>query len=218
MCATVLFMPRSASQHDDYRVRLTTPRDYSFVASLQRRYSADVGFVCHSAWRRYIDDGRCILCLSRGQPAGYVLFNPCKTGLVRFLQIAISPELLRSKLGTLTMNLLEHAARTNNCSVIRGTARLHSLGYLFCQAYNFTPTAVFNQPTTRHLPRIEWTYPLVTTPLHQLTNHQHAHTLTPTAFTKLPSNPRELPTRPAPPPLTPASINDIPNLGQRVTS
>lgn len=211
-------MPHSTPKDDEYRVRLTTPNDYSFVAALQRRYSADVGFVCHSAWRRYIDDGRCILSLSRGQPAGYVLFNPCKTGLVRFLQIAISPELLRTRLGTLTMNLLEYAARTNHCSVIRGTARLHSLGYLFCRAYDFTATAVFNQPTTRHLPRIEWTYPLIRSPLHQLINHQHPHTLTPTAFTRLPSNPHDLPVRPAPPPLTPPIINDTRNLGQRVTS
>lgn len=203
---------------DDYSVRLTTPSDYPFVAALQRRYSADVGFVCHSAWRRYIDDGRCILSLSRGQPAGYILFNPCKTGLVRFLQIAISPELLRSRLGTMTMDLLEHAARTNECSIIRGTARLHSLGYLFCQAYDFTPTAVFNQPTTRRQPRIEWTYPLITTPLDQLGTRQYVHTLTPSAFRKLPSSPNDLPPRPPPPPLTPTAINDITALGRRAPS
>lgn len=203
---------------DDYHVRLTVPADYSFVIALQRQYSNDVGFICHSAWRRYVDDGRCVLCLTRGQPAGYVLFNPCRTGLVRFLQIAVSPELLRTKLGTLTMNLLEHAARTNHCSVIRATARLNSLGYLFCQAFKFTPTAVFNQPTARQLPRIEWTYPLVTTPLAQLSTHQHAHTLTPAAFTKLPTNPLHLPPRPPPPPLTPVIItttSPIPKHGPR---
>jgi hypothetical protein len=179
----------------DCTVRLATTGDYSYVWHLQRRWSNDVGYICRTAWMRYLDAGQVILCCLHGDPAGYILYHPTKRGLVRLLQIAITPDLLRNQLGTMTHDALAYAARSAHCSVIRATNRLNSMGYGWCSAYGYIPTAAYLHPTARRLALQEWTYPLVPTPDPRNPPQQHQPALTPAVIAALPPRPLDLPRR-----------------------
>lgn len=144
-------------------IRTGTPADLTYLKHLQKRWSANVGFLPSVAFERYLDTGQVLLIDERGQEAGYLIWTFRKDGLVRIPQVAISPELLRTTLGTKAISSIIRSARKHNCSVLRLTSRSDLAANRFWPIFGFRPTATIARPTTRGLPLIEWTLQLLDT-------------------------------------------------------
>ena len=142
-------------------VTVATPSDLSFVVSLQKTWSDNVGFMTTAALKSYINDARILLVLDNRQPAGYLAWTCTKDGLVRIIQLAISPELLRTHLGTKLTAHLIRAAKRGSCSLIRGRSRSNLDSNYLLADLNFQLTGIFLSPTKRSLPLLEWSFPLL---------------------------------------------------------
>ena len=135
--------------------------DLAYVLDLQKHWSQNVGFLPRAAFKRYLKKGQIILVNEGGLNAGYLIWTFRPDGLVRLPQVAISPELLRSTLGTRMMRSLIRSALKNNCSVIRLCSRSDLPANKFWPDFGFKPTAVTARPSTRGLPIIEHTLQLI---------------------------------------------------------
>lgn len=140
---------------------LATPQDLAYVVHLQRLWSNQVGFLPRSALDRYIDSHQTLLVKENGQHAGYLNWTVARNGLLRFIQVAIDPPLLRTALGTKLVQHTEDAARRNNCSLIRFQCRTDLFANHAWSALGFRPTALYQRPTARRKPCIEWTKLLI---------------------------------------------------------
>jgi N-acetylglutamate synthase-like GNAT family acetyltransferase len=54
-------------------LRVATPADHTFIRSLARKFSNEIGFIPDTARDWYVDAGRVTLALENGDPAGYLL-------------------------------------------------------------------------------------------------------------------------------------------------
>lgn len=141
----------------DHSIRLAALTDLKYVVHLQRIWSNQVGFLPRAALTRYIDNRGTLLVRNNGQDAGYLSWQLTKKGLLRLIQIAVDPQLLREKLGSDVVTYIERAARAGACSVIRFQTRMDLDANLFWNDQGYTTTAVFQHPTARRRPLIEWT-------------------------------------------------------------
>lgn len=140
-----------------HAIRLATLADLKYVEHLQRIWSNQVGFLPRAALTRYIDTRATLLICSNGQEAGYLSWQLTKKGLLRLMQLAVSPDLLRGKLGSDVVHYIERAARKGACSVIRFQTRIDLDANIFWNELGYKTTAVFQHPTARKRPLIEWT-------------------------------------------------------------
>ena len=138
-------------------ITLATDRDIQYLVHLQKLWSNQVGFLPRCALQRYIDRQTTLLVKENGQHAGYLNWTLSRKGLLRFIQVAIDPPLLRTALGTRLVHHIEDAARRNRCSVIRFQCRTDLSANLAWQALGFTATAVYRPQTARNKPSLEWT-------------------------------------------------------------
>lgn len=141
-------------------IRYGKPTDLPYLIHLQKQWSQNVGFLPSSAFKRYLSTNQVLLVNEGGLEAGYLIWTFRHDGLVRIPQVAISPELLRTTLGSRIMNSITRSARSHSCSIIRLTSRSDLAANKFWPLFGFTPTAVIARPTTRGLPLIEWTLQL----------------------------------------------------------
>lgn len=141
-------------------IRTGTTADLSYLKALQKQWSANVGFLPAVALNRYLESRQVLLIDEGGLEAGYLIWTFRKDGLVRIPQMAISPELLRTTLGTKAINSIIRSARRTHCSVLRLTSRSDLPANSFWPNFGFKPTAAIARPTTRGLPLIEWTLQL----------------------------------------------------------
>ena len=168
------FGTSSASGHYLARsVVVARPADLMYVVDLQRKWSNAVGFLPASALDRYIENGQCLLIRENDVPAGYLIWTARKRdGLVRVIQVAVDPDLLRTTLGTKVMRHLERAAIRAECSIIRLKTRSDLNANLVWPTLGMAPTAYIVRPSQRGLPLIEWTRQLasVTTAVAAITS------------------------------------------------
>jgi len=141
-------------------IRTGTTGDLNYLKALQKQWSANVGFLPAVALKRYLDAGQVLLIDEGGLEAGYLIWTFRPDGLVRIPQVAISPELLRTTLGTKAIHSIIRSARRTHCSVLRLKSRSDLPANRFWPNFGFKPTAAIARPTTRGLPLIEWTLQL----------------------------------------------------------
>lgn len=142
-------------------ISIASESDVAYVVHLQKVWSNQLGFLPKPALQRYIDNKATLLVQLNGQHAGYLNWQLTKKGLLRIVQIAIEPELLRGRLGTETMAYIEAAAKRGSCSVIRLCTRADIAATLFFREQHFQTTAIFERPTARRQRIIEWTKCLI---------------------------------------------------------
>lgn len=150
-------MPSNQKSDGQHQIKIANNRDLSYVIHLQKTWSNQVGFLPKAALQRYIDNRATLLVHLNGQHAGYLSWQLTRKGLLRIIQIAIDPELLRGQLGTALVAYIEAAARRGSCSVIRCQTRIDLDVNLFANVRGYHPTAIFQSPTARRRPLIEWT-------------------------------------------------------------
>jgi len=142
-------------------IRIGLPSDLPYVLHLQNHWSNNVGFLCRSALRDYLEMKQLLLVLENGDPAGYLNWTCTAKGLVRIPQVAVDPQLLRTTIGSKLMRHVERAAIRGNCSLLRLRSRSDLPANRFWPILGFTLTATFLNKTTRMLPNFEWTRSLV---------------------------------------------------------
>lgn len=142
-------------------VRTGTIQDLPYLTDLQSRWSQNVGFLPRCVLERYLERQQVYLVAENTQHAGYLLWTFRPDGLVRVLQVAIEPELLRTTLGSKVMRSLERRAIASNCSIIRLKSRSDLPANQFWPLFGFKPTAIVARPSNRGLPLIEWTLQLL---------------------------------------------------------
>ncbi len=128
---------------------------------LQARWSNNVGFLSRTALSDYIERKQLLIVRENGQPAGYLNWSCTKTGLVRVIQLALEPEVLRTHIGTKIVKHLVRAGQQGCCSIIRLKGRSNLDAHFLWPTLGFALTATFLNPTARALPLLEWTYPLL---------------------------------------------------------
>lgn len=141
----------------DHQVEIATNESLKFVEHLQRQWSNEVGFLPRSALKRYVQGGNVLLVRENQQYAGYLLWQLTKKGLLRVVQLAVEPELLRGRMGSDIMTYIEDAARRGSCSIVRLQTRIDIDANMFFNEIGYKTTAIFQRPTTRKRPLIEWT-------------------------------------------------------------
>ncbi len=144
-----------------HSLHLAGDADLSYVLHLQKVWSNQVGFLPKPALQRYIDNRTTLLVRLNNQAAGYLSWQLTKKGLLRLIQLAVDPELLRGKLGTDVMDYIELAAKRGSCSVIRFCARTDLACNPFFQDRQYQTTAIYERPSARRRPLIEWTKCLI---------------------------------------------------------
>jgi len=142
-------------------IRPATPADLSFLEHLQAKWSNNLGFLPRPALQRYIDRHSVLIVNEHTQHAGYLAWCMRTDGVVTIPQVAIEPELLRTTLGTRLLNRIAKAATNGHCSVLRLRSRSDLPANSFWPTQGFAITAVIARPTTRGLPIIEWSRPLL---------------------------------------------------------
>lgn len=153
-------IPANAASIQPRSIRSGKTSDLAYLCCLQRQWASNVGFLPSVALARYLRTGQVLIVDEGGDQAGYLLWTFRKDGLVRIPQVAISPELLRTTLGTRVLHSIVRSARKHHCSVIRLKSRSDLAANKFWPSFGFQPTAVIARPTTRGLPLIEWTLQL----------------------------------------------------------
>lgn len=141
-------------------IRRGQTSDLTYLCHLQKQWASNVGFLPNTALARYLRTDQVLIVDEGGDNAGYLIWTFRKDGLVRIPQVAISPELLRSTLGTRILNSIVRSARRHHCSILRLKSRSDLAANKFWPGFGFKPTAVIARPTTRGLPLIEWTLQL----------------------------------------------------------
>ena len=142
-------------------IRPATSTDLSYLEHLQAKWSNNLGFLPRPALQRYIDQHSILIVNEHTQHAGYLAWCMRTDGVVTIPQVAIEPELLRTTLGTRLLNRIARAAMNGHCSVLRLRSRSDLPANSFWPTQGFTITAVIARPTTRGLPIIEWSRPLL---------------------------------------------------------
>ncbi len=142
-------------------VKLAVDNDLFYVVNLQKQWTNAVGFLPKAALQRYIHADQCLVARVNGQHAGYINWCCRPDGLLTVPQVAISPELLRSSLGSAIITTLKQAAVHGGCSHLRLKSRSDLDCNQFWPQHGFTPTSVILRPSSRGLPLIEWTCSLL---------------------------------------------------------
>lgn len=141
----------------DRSVRLANLDDLPFVVELQKKFRLELGFLTRSALTGYIERQQCIVILENGQHAGYLNWNLHHKGLFRTSQIAVTEELLRSKVGSTMHNFMEKLAKECQCGVMRAIPRGDIYANEFFADKGYMPTGTFQICNKQRIPHIEYT-------------------------------------------------------------
>lgn len=151
--------PAKTSHKPSY-VQTARISDLKHILHLQRTWSRNLGFLPRAALERYLANNAITLVTENGDPAGYLLATINRDKLVRILQVAIDPELLRTTLGTLAMHHTLRQARAHGAALLRLTSRSDLLANHFWPTFGFKRTAILRPDTRKKLPHYEWSLQL----------------------------------------------------------
>lgn len=104
---------------DDRIVRIGLIRDLSYVVSLQKKWSNELGFLPRLGLRRFLKRRTALIVEERGLPAGYVLLYPNEIGVGSIVQCAVDPEVLRTTIGTELVRRVTSMALERECFLLR---------------------------------------------------------------------------------------------------
>lgn len=142
-------------------IRLAVPRDLDYLHDLQKKWAKNLGYLHKAALSTLIESGCAWLINQNSQHAGYLLLYPHKQGLLKVVQIAIEPELLRSTLGTELMETLIAAAGNAKSTSLRLNSRQDLSANLFWPTLGFTHTATTRSKNHKNPWMFEWTINLL---------------------------------------------------------
>lgn len=143
-------------------VRLIREQDLLYLTHLQRVWSHNLGFLPKQAHARYARLKQGLVVLENNTPAGYLIWTISRKRLLRIIQVAVEPELLRTTIGTKVMRTIERAAAKQQCSALRLTSMANLPANLFWPELGFHSTLILTPESRKGLPHIEWTKQLVT--------------------------------------------------------
>lgn len=149
--------PALPPSHD---IQIATPNDLPYLHRLQKIWGKNLGYL-HKAILHNLIDARCAWTIDHNtQDAGYMLIYPRKSGILRVVQLAIEPELLRTTLGTQLMETLITAAAQHGATTIRLESRQDLHANDFWPTLGFTHTATTRSKNPNIPLKLEWTLPL----------------------------------------------------------
>lgn len=149
-------------------VRIATLRDRSYVTSLAKKFSAEVGFLPHEAIRKRIEQAAVRIVEENGAPAGFmVTANQLSDArhIRPIFQAAVQMDAQRRHLGLRLLATLAADAYAGRQQFLQCWCREGLEANEFWQAAGFVKIATRCTQATRKLPSILWRKPLlITTP------------------------------------------------------
>lgn len=141
----------------DGRIRNATKNDLAYVIELQKVWSNAVGFLTRTAIRQKLSRGQGVLVGYGGLEAGYLLHGVGRNGVLVCSQVAVSPQVLRSTLGTQLVAEMESRAVTLGVDVLRLRCREELGANAFWPVLGFSLTATIGRKSSRGQRVLEWT-------------------------------------------------------------
>lgn len=142
-------------------IKIAGSGDLNYLHDLQRRWSKNLGYLHKLALSSLIDSDCAWKINENHQSAGYLLIYPQKLGILKIVQVAIEPELLRTTLGTDLMETLIAAALNHNSTTIRLNSRQDLPANQFWPTLGFTHSATTRSKNKKYPYMFEWTKNLI---------------------------------------------------------
>lgn len=138
-------------------VRRATAADLSFVLSLQKRWSNQLGFLPTAAVAAYVANGDVLLCQDNGEPSGYLL-SPrrlrCLPSTAPLIQTAVCLDAQRRRNALHLVELTAARAIDDGCSMLQAWCRADIDATAFWTAAGFTAVAQRRTGNARRQPMI----------------------------------------------------------------
>lgn len=144
-------------------LRTAVAADRTFVASLQRRFSNQLGFLPTAAIDALIEERRVTLGIENGEPAGYLIARRrlrCQTFTAPIVQAAVCMDLRRRKLGMAMVEALCQDAWVDGRSVVQCWCREDLEACDFWNACGFVAVADRHPGNARNKRMILYRRPL----------------------------------------------------------
>ena len=145
--------------HDS--IRKATTRDLHYLHQLQLHWKKNLGYLHKAILQDVIDRGYAWLVNENTQAAGYILLYPRRSGILRVIQLAIDPELLRTTLGTQVMHTLSSAAGARGAPAKRQETRQNNPPQQFLPKQRFIKKHTTTTTNPKQPLKLEWTLPIV---------------------------------------------------------
>jgi N-acetylglutamate synthase-like GNAT family acetyltransferase len=155
--------PHVAAQIQPTAMRIARPADLNFVAALQKKFAAALGFLPLQALAAYIDIGRVTLAQENGDAAGYLLGRThlkCQPHVMPLVQTAICMDAQRREHGRSLVEAAAAEATLHGRSILQAWCRVDLEANEFWRCCGFEPIAIRRPETARGLPLILWRRPL----------------------------------------------------------
>jgi hypothetical protein len=177
----------------DRTITIATEADLFYVLNTQRKYTNDLGFIPRHGFQREIENGHILLLRHNAQSAGYLLWTSNHRGLLRVIQLACDPDLLRTYVGSALQTHLERAAIQFNCTTIRAKSAADVRYNVFAPALGMHPTAIYRPKNVRDRAIIEWTRNLIPPVTSHASLVVHAEPIDPSYFKRCDSTAPDFP-------------------------
>lgn len=155
---------------DDYRpntenkIRLAALADLSYVRSLTKRFSNQIGFIPDVGIAAYLEKSAILIAEENGEPAGFLLGNPhlvWQPLLRPITQAAIQFDAQRHSHGRRLVDTIADLARSAGQIGIQANCREDLAANEFWQAAGFVKICYMQPSNARQQPIICWRKPLV---------------------------------------------------------
>jgi hypothetical protein len=154
-------MTSDTSTHLKRTCALAIPDDLPYVLHLQQKWSNNIGFLPKIALERALNKKEILVVRENGDPAGYLYWTARADGLIRVIQCAVDPQLLRTTIGTKIMRHLERAGLRAECSILRLTTRCDLPANEFWPELGMNMTGVLTPHTRKGHAHYEWSKSLL---------------------------------------------------------
>jgi len=144
-------------------LRTAVASDLTFVTSLQRKFSNQLGFLPTTAVDELIGKSRVLLGLENGEPAGYLIARPrlrCQPATAPIVQAAVCMDLRRRSLGMRMVEAVCQDAWVDGRSVVQCWCREDLEACDFWAACGFQPIADRHPNNARNKRMILYRRPL----------------------------------------------------------
>lgn len=143
--------------------RTATQKDRSFLESLQRKFSNQIGFLPAQAIDAYIEIGAYTIALENDQPAGFILSRPSlrwQPALASVTQAAVAMDAQRRHIGLALLNRIVSQLVPGQTTGIQAVCRIGLEANEFWHAAGFTPICHLRGENARKKDLIVWRMPI----------------------------------------------------------